>query len=116
MERSLKLNNQLQAENRKDFNKKETQKVKIYADGRIYKTFSNGSKTMIFPDGKSKQKLKDGTLILIFSNRDIKTIHPDGSESYQYAQYGITKKKLPDGKCEISQIAASTEQPSEILQ
>ena len=69
----------------------------ISEDKRIFNTYSDQTKEIIFPSGLRRFFYADGYQISYLSNKDIRQVYPDKKEVYFSAKEKATQTKYPDG-------------------
>ncbi|XP_074044131.1 uncharacterized protein LOC141488184 isoform X2 [Macrotis lagotis] len=77
---------------------KEVQKEIKHPDGKVEWKFSDGRKTITFPNGNKKEISADKkTTIVTFANGDMQKFMPDHRVLYYYADAQTTHTTYPDG-------------------
>nr|XP_020826094.1 centromere protein J-like [Phascolarctos cinereus] len=79
-------------------NEEEIQKETKHPDGKVEWKFSDGRKTITFPNGTKKEISADKkTTMVMFPNGDVQKFMPDQRVLYYYADAQTTHTTYPDG-------------------
>jgi centromere protein J len=65
---------------------------------QVTRSFSDGHKEVIFPNGVRREVYPDGYTVVYFTNKDIKQSFPDGKVIYFFAEANTQQTTLPDGQ------------------